>query len=143
LRIGVDSCAFIGFDLHFSASVRRGFKQIAKKRPGVGLQRYLYANQHVCLSSRVVEYLASGGALSPSFARHFSNLDGTFIGITVGCILFVTYLVRRKFKPYALTPNLADSYRSPQARRVTRAAFIALPVLWVIAVGIVLHVIRP
>ena len=81
--------------------------------------------------------------MSPSFARHFSDFDGTFIGVTVGCVLFVTYLVRRKFKPYALTPNLADRYRSPEARRMTRTAFIALPVLWVIAVGIVLRVVSP
>lgn len=37
---------------------------------------------------------------------------------------------------------LADPYRSPAAGRVTRTVFIALPVLWVIIVGLVLRLVN-
>lgn len=49
---------------------------------------------------------------------------------------------QRKFKSYTITPVLADPYRSPAAGRVTRTVFIALPVLWVIIVGLVLRLVN-
>lgn len=79
----------------------------------------------------------------PSFAVHLKRLDDTFVGVTVGMVVAITYLIGLKFKKYAGTPQLADAYRGSAARRITRILLITLPILWVVLIGVALRVFRP
>lgn len=70
--------------------------------------------------------------LLPSFAVHLRRLDNTFVGFTIGMAVATTYMIGLKFKKYKATPQLADAYRGPVARRMTRILLITVPIVWVV-----------
>jgi hypothetical protein len=77
----------------------------------------------------------------PAFAQHISKFDGTFLTPTIGVSVLTTFWIKRMFDGYSNTPHVADRYRAPAVRRMTRLLFIVIPVLWTILVGITLRLL--
>ncbi len=76
----------------------------------------------------------------PASVRHLQALDTPLVVTAVVLALLVTYLVKRQFRAYQMTPELADAYRAPNVRRATLIWFISIPVLVICLTGIALRV---
>ena len=78
----------------------------------------------------------------PEFSDHLTRFDGEFLVPTIGGALLVTYGVTRVCKKYPATLAAVEAYRAPNARRVTWAVFLAVPILWLVLAGAALRVLK-
>jgi len=74
----------------------------------------------------------------PGFSQHVSQFDATFLAPSIGLGLLVAYWINSQFGGYSSLPHAADAYRGKNTP-IIRMLFIAVPVVWVVLVGLMLH----